>query len=169
VPRSGWFVIGVVTGPFGLRGEVKVHPLTDLPERYREGLCCSVGRDPVTASDMRVTAVRWHKGRAVVRFAGVDDREAAEALRGCELFLPDSERANLPADTYYDDDLVGLEVYTEDGRFLGTLDRVLHYAANDVYEAGGILIPAVKHVVTRVDLPAGRITIRPIPGLLEGE
>ncbi|MEP0765641.1 MAG: 16S rRNA processing protein RimM [Fimbriimonadia bacterium] len=167
--RTGWFVIGQIVAPFGLRGEAKVECLTDLPERYEKGLRCWVGRHPSTAHEMRVDRVRWHKGRVLVKFQGVDRVEDVEPLRGMELFLPDSERADLPPGVYYDDDLIGLPVWTDDGRLLGSLEHIHHNAANDVYEVAGILIPVVKHVVTQIDLEGGRIVIHPIPGLLDDD
>ena len=162
-------MIGQIVAPFGLRGEAKVECLTDLPERYVAGLRCWVGRSPSTAHEMRVASVRWHKGRVLVKFEGVDRVEDVETMRGMELFLPDSERANLPPGHYYDDDLIGLPVWTDDGRLLGNLEHIHHNAANDVYEVAGILIPVVKHVVTKIDLESGRIVIHPIPGLLDNE
>ncbi|GMV36493.1 MAG: ribosome maturation factor RimM [Fimbriimonadales bacterium] len=160
-------MIGQIVAPFGLRGEAKVECLTDLPERYEPGLRCWVGRNPSTAHEMRVATARWHKGRVLVKFEGVESVEDVEPLRGMELFLPDSERANLPPDHYYDDDLIGLPVWTDDGRLLGNLEHIHHNAANDVYEVAGILIPVVKHIVTQIDLKGGRIVIHPIPGLLD--
>lgn len=165
--RTGWFVIGVVAGPFGIKGEAKVHCLTDLPERYKKGLRVLVGPSPEEAREMKVAAVRWHKGMALVKFEGLETISEAEGLRGYDLFLPDSERAELPEGQYYDDDLLGLEVVTDDGRSLGPLRSIVHNAANDLYEAGGVLIPAVSEFVRSVDLAKRQIVIHSIPGLLD--
>lgn len=154
-------------GPFGLRGEARVHCLTDFPERFKKGLRVHMGKSLEDSREVRVESVRWHKGMALVKFEGMDFIDDIEPLHGLELILPDSERQNLPEGQYYDEDLIGLEVVTDDGRSLGPLVKIHHYAANDVFEAGGVLIPAVQHVVTEVDLRGKKIVIHPIPGLLD--
>ncbi len=167
MPRTGWFVIGVVVGPFGIKGEAKVEPLTDFPERFKNGLRCWGGKRQETSTPMEIDAIRWHKGQALVKFKGVETVDDVERLRGFDLFLPDTERMELEEGAYYDDDLIGISVYTDAGVLLGTLDNIIHSGANDVYEVGRFLIPAVKEIVTEVNLETGRMTIHPIPGLLD--
>jgi 16S rRNA processing protein RimM len=165
--RAERVVIGEIVAPFGHRGEVKVYPHTDVPERLvRMKEVALVGPD---GAERRYPIVRsrLHKNVAIMQLEGVADMNAAEALRGFKAVVAREERAPLPKDTFYMDDLAGLQVRTEEGRILGEIVQVLKTPANDVYDLGNLLIPAIKDVVVRVDLEAGTMTIRPIPGLLD--
>jgi len=176
VTRRGHVVLGRVTAPHGIRGELRVVPTTDFPERLsrlRHALMISGGGAPV-----RVTVVRArsHKRFVLLKIEGCDSLEAAERFRGCELAVPRSEAAPLPEGSYYVFDIVGLEARTEGGTPLGRVSEVLHTPANDVYVVsddeglrGGreLLIPAIREVVVDIDLEGGTLTIRPLPGMLD--
>ena len=119
---------------------------------------------------------RPHQGQMLVQFAETNDREAAEALRGLWIFIPESEAVTLEADTYYIHDIVGLAVQTEAGQLLGTVEEVLATGANDVYviKTPGetpreILLPAIAEVVKEIDLATGVMTVTLLPGLLDEE
>ena len=152
-------VIGTITAPFGLRGEVKVRLETDYPERYYDldevGLRSPDGRSEV----LKVEGVRFHKKAALVKFQGCGDIDAAEKLRGWDLVVPQCETVDLPENAYFIHDLVGLRVYTVDGRELGELTEVLRGPANDAYVVGDTLIPALKSVVREVDIAGRRMVV----------
>lgn len=162
--------VGRVVSPHGIAGEVRVEPETDYPERF-----LTRGRfylDGPTPRWARVEGVRFHKGLPMVKFAGCDDRNAAESLRGYRLLVPTAEVPSLPEGTYYHFELVGLQVETEAGEPLGPLERVLSTGANDVFvlraaDGREILIPATREVVRAIDLAGRRLVIRVLPGLLE--
>lgn len=161
-----WTVlIGRVSKPHGLDGEVSVIALTDRLERFANlewvGVFPPRGR-PWRA---KVQAFRPVKGRAHLTLEGVDDRSAAESLRGAELRIRPDMRYELEEDEYWVDDLVGMAVLTDDGRPLGTVREVLSLPANDVYVTEYCLIPAIKDVLVSVDLELKTITVRPMPGL----
>ncbi len=169
--------VGQVTAPHGHRGEVRVYPLCDRPERLaqlrevslhwpREGR-----RQPA-----RVESARPHRGMAVVKLQGVDDMNGAEALRGAYLEVAREEVPPLPPGRYYVFQIVGLAVYTTDGQHLGTVVDVLDLPANDVYVvrpegrgARDLLVPALRQVVREIDVAGGRMVIEPLPGLLDPE
>lgn len=161
--------VGQIVGVFGVRGEVKVMPLTDVPERFkslrRVFLVCGEN-SPRKAT---VRAARAHKHGFVVRLAEAEDPEQAEALRGCYLMVPRSERVPLPEGQFYIDDLLGFRVVTESGQDLGTIQNVIQNPANDVYQTDVAMIPALKEVVVKVDLEAGEMVVRPPEGLLDPE
>ena len=167
-PSAPLVTVGEVVGPFGHRGEIKVYPYTDFPERLVD-LQVAVLRDPRGGPDRRypVLRARLHKNIAVMQLEGVSTMDDAEALRGRHLVVPPAERYPLPGGTFYVDDLIGLRVRTEAGREVGTIRQVLKGPANDVYDLGDHLIPAVREVVRRVDLDEGVMVIHPIPGLLD--
>lgn len=163
--------MGRVAGPHGLRGELRVVPLSDFPERFRRrGFLWIEGE----GAARRVEWVRFHGGLVLVKLEGVADRAAAEELRGRYLAVPSAELPPLPPGTYYHHQLLGLPAVTEDGRELGRVADILRTGANDVYvvrpAAGGRphLIPALASVVT-VDLERGIVLVRPPAGLLEGD
>ena len=158
-------VVGRVTGVWGLKGHVKVESLTDNPDRFRPGARLLAGPRECLCEDAR------RQGRAlVVKLHGVDTREEAADLRGAILEIPTGDAPPLPDGTYYHHQVLGLEVWTSEGCFLGRIVEILETGGNDVYvvhgPGGEALIPAIADVVVSLDLGVGRITIEPMPGLL---
>lgn len=165
-------VIGEIVRPHGLRGEVRVVPHTDRPERF-EGLVECVLWDP--ASDgravRRVTGAR-RQGDAVLLFLeGCESVDAATALVGRVIALPRAEALPPPPGHVYPWQLVGCQVLTDDGRTVGELSGIELSPAHDLWvvrdAAGEHLIPAVAEIVVDVDVDARRVVIRPPEGLLE--
>lgn len=161
-------LVGEIAAPFGIRGEVKLLPLLARPELLVEVPAVQIEWPDGRRESRRVLALRHHQQALLVRFDGVD-RNGAEALRGAQLYLPTSAFPPLGPDEYYQWQLLGLQVVTEAGRDLGTIERVHFYPANDVYETPVALIPAVADFVVSVDLEAGRLTVRDVPGLRKDE
>lgn len=170
--RPNWVTIGVITAPQGVRGAVRVLPLTDFPDRFH-GLRRVFSRVGEERTERRVEWVKRHpRGLILLKFDGINDRNAAEALRGVELQVPREEAAPLPEGAFYVFDLVGSEVQLPSGERIGELFDVLTTAANDVYvvrreDGKEVLIPAVRHVVKAIDTEARRIVVDPIPGMLD--
>ncbi len=156
----------------GVRGEVRIKPLTDFPDRLLE--TAELYTDNAPDGGLRrytVEAARRHgKGMYVLKLAGVDDRDAAEALRRKEVRVAREDAVPLPEGSYYVFELVGATVYTSDGDVLGTLVDVITTGANDVYEVRDergkeVLIPALRDVVRRIDPESGTIVVDLPPGL----
>jgi len=165
-------VIGEITRPHGLRGEMRVTPLTDRPERFEEVRDCIVwdqARD--TREPRRVTGARRQGTAVLLSLAGCETPEAAGALIGCLVALPEAEAMPLPAGQFYPWQLEGCRVLTDDGREVGRVLRVEQSSAQDLWVVGDgareRLIPAVAEIVLEVDLAGGRVVIRPPEGLLE--
>jgi len=162
-------VIGRIGRAHGVRGDLFVEPMTDEPDhRYSSG-------SVLTASDntsLTVATSKWHSGRFVVHFAGVDDRDAAETLRGLTLSIDvDPSQSPQDPDEFYDHQLVGLNVVLADGTFVGTIGEVIHLPSQDlltVLREGDTeaLIPFVTEFVPDIDLATKTVTITPPPGLL---
>lgn len=118
-----------------------------------------------------ISAVRPHKGRLLVLFEEITDRNGAEALRGSLLSILASHAAPAEEGRYYAHQLEGLRVVDEAGADLGVMTAVLENPANDLWvvRAGNrdVLVPAVKEIVRDVDLEHGRIVLRPVPGLFD--
>lgn len=165
-----WVAVGEVAAPFGMRGELKVRPLTDFPERFARTAMLYAGEDH---TPLAVETARIHGPLVVLRLAGIATVEAAEALRGETLWIPASELMPLPQDSYYLHDLVGLRVRHVDGRALGVVADVLTGVGNDLLlvrdPQTGVeaLLPAVKEFIKRVDVAGGELLVEPVPGLFD--
>lgn len=161
-----FLVAGHIRAPHGVKGELRVQVLTDFPERFQPGAEVWVGDFP---QPFRVERARFTDDIVRLRLAGVGDRTAAEALRGLDIRVPRGEAMPLPEGTFYIHDIVGLEVWTEEGERLGEVSEVMSLPANDVYvvdsEQGEILLPAIRDVILDIDIETGRLTVRMLPGL----
>jgi 16S rRNA processing protein RimM len=143
--------------------------MTDEPDhRYADGTVLMTSDN----TTLTVATSKWHSGRFVVHFAGVDDRNAAEALRGQTLTI-EVDPAELPEDPdeFYDHQLVGLKVVLEDGSLIGVIGEVIHLPSQDLLSVKRegdteVLIPFVMEFVPDIDLDSKTVTITPPPGLL---
>lgn len=171
-PQVGYIAVGRVVAPHGIRGEVKVEPLTDFPERFKKGAKVFLGQAVESGEVVptEIAAARPHQGRWLVLFANVKDRDAAEALRDQYVLIPEADAMPLGEHENYAHDLIGLEVVTNDGTALGRLVEILFTPANDVYilrgPQGETLIPATREVVLSVDLASKRMIVALPEGLL---
>ena len=163
--------IGEIVAPYGLRGELRVQPHTDFPDRFATLEQVWISSTEGAPRQYRLRSARLHaaRGQVVLSLTGVDGRVAAEQLRGALVQIPDEQAVELPADTYFEHDILGLEVVTTEGEALGKITDILHTGANDVYVTPRCLIPAIEAVVQEVDLEAGRMLIVAIPGLLDDD
>jgi 16S rRNA processing protein RimM len=168
-------VVGRIGRPHGLRGEVRVEVMTDFPERrFAPGSRLLAGdHDGPGLAVLEVGSVRPHGSVLLVRFQSVASRESAAQLNGLRVWIPLEEAAPLAADAYYEHELVGCAVATADGAPIGRVTGLLETGAADVLyvldEATQRerLVPLIGAVVLDVDLAARRITIDPLPGLLD--
>ena len=157
--------IGKITAAVGIKGEVRVYPYTDVPERFKQAR-----EILVNGRSLKVESARVMKNMAVIKLAGVNDRNAAEALQNTDLFIERSKLWKMPEDTYFNDDLIGCTVLREDGTTLGTLTEVVANPGHDLYEISkedgkSFLLPAVKEFVVKVDIEARQVTVHLIEGL----
>lgn len=171
--RPSEVAVARLIGPHGLRGEVEAKILGDSPERITPGRRFCLSPETTGSRELVVEGVRSKKDRLLLKFAGIEDRDAAASIRGLLLTVPLSELPTLEENKYYHFDLIGLRVVTADGGELGTVEEIIETGANDVYVVRGagkeVLIPAIKSVVVDIDLARGRMTVEPMPGLIPGE
>lgn len=164
--------IGKITGVHGIRGEVKLTPYGELVEFPWASVYITGG---VVKKKVKVVRARKHKGFFLVELEGFPTRNDAEGLVGLELSVERDELPELPEDEFYYYDLIGMDVYTEDGGLLGTVRGIIHTGSNDVFEVKGdkgeVLIPAIEEVVLEMDIENKKMTVRLMEGLLpqEGE
>jgi 16S rRNA processing protein RimM len=165
-------VVGQVLRPHGLRGELKVLPLTDRTERFekirRYHFQANTGQQ---GEWINLVQFRWQGKYLIMKFEGIESYESAEKYRDTFLEIPRNTCAPLEDDQYYVADLIGLHVRTSDGLSVGTLKEVLQETAQDIYvvHAGSkdVLIPAVRQFIKQIDLDRGEMVVEPIEGLLE--
>lgn len=152
-------VIGRVTAPFGTRGEVRVRPETDFPQRFGEleEVCLELPDGEERRA--RVRKARVTPKGVLVSFEGYGDRDRADALRGAWVKVKPSMAVPLPEGSYYVHQILGLRAVTEDGRDLGEIVEVIRSGANDVYATPSAMIPATREVVREIDLEGGRIVV----------
>ncbi|MGI6648173.1 MAG: ribosome maturation factor RimM [Bacillota bacterium] len=163
--------IGQVTTTHGVYGELRVLPLTDFPERFSrlQQVVASLNGEQIS---LEVESARTFKQFVLLKFVGINDCEQAIKLKNALLQVPSSELMPLPEGHYYIFQIVGLSVYTVDGRYLGRIKEVFRTGSNDVYQVVGeqskeVLVPALREVVEQIDLEQQRVIIRPLPGMLE--
>ncbi len=152
-------VIGQVTAPFGLQGEVRVRPETDFPARFQKlkKVCLEWpdGKERIyTVSRARVTP----KG-VLLGLKECTNPGEAESLRGAWIKVKQSMAVKLPPDSYWLHDLIGLQVVSESGEELGEVSEVIRTPGNDVYVTPKAMIPAVRAVVKQVDLVKRRMVV----------
>ena len=163
------FQFGTVIGTHGLRGDLKVRPLTPGGDALREATAIVLRRGE-SAETYRLRKASVHKGNLLVRLEGLEDIESAEPLVGSEVLLPYNQLGELSEDEYYWHELQGMVV--TDGRCgdLGTIDDILTTAAHDIYVVNGprgeVLIPAVDEFITEVDMTHHRMKVDLPEGLV---
>jgi len=144
---------------------MKCDPTTSGRSVFQAGAELEAERDG-TRFPLRLTAVRPHMGRLLIRAERVDDADAAKALAGAILLAP-RERLEVGAEEYLDTDLAGCRVLGLDGTEYGLVDAVEHYPASDMLAIGKTLVPMVAAIVREIDIAARRIVIDPPAGLFD--
>ena len=165
------FQVGAIASVHGIKGEVKVFPTTDEPEKFKK-LKKVVLKTEKEEREMHLKSARFFKNMVIVKFAEIESPEEAQKYRGATLWIAREQAVPLEKNEYYQADLIGLSVVTEDGKELGTLTDVLETGANDVYEITlqdkrRVLFPAIRDCIKDVDLETGRVTVHVMEGLLD--
>lgn len=188
--------IGVITTSHGLKGEVKVYPTTDSPDRFNE-VKRVVLMTPKGQIETEITGARFFKNLAIVKFAAFDDVEQVKNLHNTDIMVYREDAQPLEEGEYYIADLLGCRVYAEAdrtdgsaadgenkpqaGMFLGVLKDVLQTGANDVYivdvatgddpslgdKTGELLLPVIPDCIKKVDIEQGEIIVHLMPGLTD--
>ncbi|MEV8308991.1 ribosome maturation factor RimM [Streptomyces flavidovirens] len=165
-------VVARIGRAHGIKGEVTVEVRTDEPE-LRLGPGAVLATDPASVGPLTVETGRVHSGRLLLRFAGVKDRTAAEALRNT-LLIAEVDPAAIPEDPeeFYDHQLMDLDVVLADGTEIGRITEITHLPSQDLFivkrpDGSEVMIPFVEEIVTEIDLEEQRAVITPPPGLID--
>ncbi|MFF4169288.1 ribosome maturation factor RimM [Streptomyces sp. NPDC001744] len=165
-------VVGRIGRAHGIKGEVTVEVRTDEPE-LRLGPGAVLLTDPAPTGPLTIESGRVHSGRLLLRFEGVRDRNAAEALRNTLLIAEvDPEEVPEEEDEYYDHQLIDLDVVLTDGTEIGRITEISHLPSQDLFiverpDGTELMIPFVTEIVTEIDLEDQRAVIDPPPGLID--
>ncbi|SHK12065.1 ribosome maturation factor RimM [Tepidibacter formicigenes] len=164
-----YFKVGQIVNTQGLKGEMRVYPLTDYKERFEELDWVYIGDDLETKYE--IEKVRYKNNLAVLKIKGIDNVNEVEKLRNRYLKVPRENARKLEEDEYFIADLIGLKSFTLSGDYIGILEDVIQTGANDVYvikneEGKEFLIPAVKKFVPEINMEDKKIIIDPIEGMI---
>lgn len=165
-----YFEVGQIVNTNGLKGLLKINPFTDDITRF-ERLKTIFIEHKKELLEFEIESVRYQKKQVLLKLKGIDTIEEAEKYREDYLKINRNKEEKLPEDTYYIVDLIGLDIYTENGELLGKLDDVFSTGSNDVYvvkngEGKQILLPAISDVIKNIDLEQKKIVVNLIEGLL---
>lgn len=170
------YQVGAITQTHGIRGEVKVFPMTDDVSRFKnmKELILDTGKEQIV---LEVTSARPQKNLVILKFKGIDNINDVEKYKGCGLFVTKENRVKCKKDEYFIADLIGLRAIDEEGENFGTISDVIQTGANDVYvvttkQGEEVMIPAIKDCILEVsveeqDGQAGYVRIHLLPGLLD--
>ncbi len=161
--------IGRIVRSHGLTGRVKALSYIESPETLQGISGLFVGRSAGEAVFLPLVAAQIGKGFFILQLGGVDDRDAAERLRGSSVWISSEKIVKLPVGEYYWSEIIGLQVLTEEDQILGRIEAVFPTGSNDVYVCRGggreILLPAIEEVVRKIDTDRGVMVVRLLKGL----
>jgi 16S rRNA processing protein RimM len=160
--------IGRIVRSHGLAGRLKMLSYLESPEALRDLSGLFVGRSVPGAVLFPLVAVQIGKDSVILKLQGIEDRDAAERLRGCSVWMPSEKMKKLPDGEYYWREIIGLQVLTEEDEILGRIETVFPTGSNDVYVCRGggreILLPAIEEVVRKIDTDRKVMVVRLLKG-----
>ncbi len=163
--------VGAIAQTHGIRGEVKVFPMTDDVRRFQKlkEIILDTGREKMT---LEIEGVKYFKKFVILKFKGIDNINDIERYKGKALYVTRENAVKLGRDEYFIADLIDLEVYDEDGNYLGVLTNVIETGANDVYEVRfedgrEVLLPAIKQCILDIDMENRKMKVHIMDGLLD--
>lgn len=162
--------IGQIVNTFGVKGMVKVNPFTDDITRFdklKKVYICK----KASMEEVEIEEVKYHKNMVLLKIKGINDMNQAEKCKGLYLKIHRKDAIKLPKDTYFIADLLGLEVYTDEGVLLGKVDDIYNTGSNDIYVVKDnlgkqILLPGTKEVLKEISLEKEKIVVHLIKGLI---
>ncbi|MBS3995524.1 MAG: 16S rRNA processing protein RimM [Alkaliphilus sp.] len=164
--------VGKIVNTQGIKGELRVYPLTDYKERFEELEWVYI--EGIDNQKFHIENIKYKNNLAILKFENIDNINQAEEYKGKYLLIDREYARKLPEDTYFIVDLIGVEIHTMQGEKIGVLDNIIQSGGNDIYEIISVkddrkkfLIPAVAEFVKKVDIKNKRIYVDLIEGLIE--
>ncbi len=169
-PDRNYVAIGYIVRTHGIKGDVKVSQLSDNPDRFADLKEIFIITKDGARQESCIKKVMPVKGGLIISLASCTTVSDAEGLVGSYIAVPEDEVPGLGKDTYYHYEIIGMDVFTTDGRCLGKIEDIISTGSNDVYlvkdDNHEYLIPAIRDVVKDVDIKGKRMVILPMEGLL---
>lgn len=165
-----YFEVGQIVNTFGVKGFLKVKPFTDDVERFEELKKVYICKKE-KLEEVEIEEVKYHKDMVLLKVKGIDDMNEAEKVKGLYLKIDRKNAKKLPKDTYFIADLLGLDVYSDEGKHLGKVDDIYPTGANDVYVIKDkmgkqLLLPGISDVIKEIDLENEKIIVHLLKGLI---
>ena len=162
--------VGVISSTHGVRGEVKVFPTTDDVKRFKKlkKVILDTGKEQLP---LEIEGVKFFKQFVILKFRGIDNINDIEKYKGKSLLVDREHAVKLKKDEYYIADMIGMDVFTEEGELFGALKDVMETGANDVYiiemtDGKEVLVPAIKQCILDVDIENRKMVIHLLEGLV---
>ena len=162
--------VGVMSSTHGVRGEVKVFPTTDDVKRFKKlkKVILDTGKEQLP---LEIEGVKFFKQFVILKFRGIDNINDIEKYKGKRLLVDREHAVKLKKDEYFIADMIGMDVFTEDGELFGALKDVMETGANDVYiiemsDGKEVLVPAIKQCILDVDIENRKMVIHLLEGLV---
>jgi len=169
--EDGLLVIGKIVSTHGIKGKLRVNSYAESPAIFTSQKFFYVKDEKGNFKRYEITNVEPHKNVILVELDGISSIDEAEKLIGTSIFIEKSKLLPLSEDEYYWFEIIGLKVFTDEGAFLGKVERILQTGSNDVYvirnKKKECLIPAIADVVTNIDVIKKTMIIHPLEGLFE--
>ena len=162
--------VGVMSSTHGVRGEVKVFPTTDDVKRFKKlkKVILDTGKEQLP---LEIEGVKFFKQFVILKFRGIDNINDIEKYKGKSLLVDREHAVKLKKDEYFIADMIGMDVFTEEGELFGALKDVMETGANDVYiiemtDGKEVLVPAIKQCILDVDIENRKMVIHLLEGLV---
>ena len=143
--------VGKFVNTFGIKGEIKVFPEVEYFDRLRKIY--------IDSNEYEVSKMRVQKNVYIVKLKNIDDINLIEQYKGQDITINESDKPKPKEGKYYKEDLIGMDVITDDGKNLGKLDDIFNTGANDIYQVGEILLPAIDDVIKQIDKKNNKIIV----------
>lgn len=158
--------IGKIVNTYGIKGQLKIVPYTDNIKRFEK-----LKKIYINEKEYLIENVKYIKNIVILKLQGINTIEQAEEYRNLYIYIDKKDAIKLPKDTYFIRDLIGIEVYTNDGEKLGRIDDIFKTGSNDVYVVRNslgkqILLPAISSVIEKIDLENKKVIVNLIKGLI---
>lgn len=162
--------LGQIVNVRGLKGEVKVNSFTDDNTKFERLPKVFIKRNKGDLEERKIEKVSYNKNQVIIKFVGINTIDEAEKLRNSFILVDRDDLGSLPEGIYYIADLIGLDVFTEEGELLGKVDDIYNTGANDIYVIKDDLgkqrlLPGIKDVIKKVNIEEGKIIVNLIEGL----
>ncbi len=162
-------IVGKIINTHGIKGQMKIYPLTDNVERFKKLETAYLGQEKLKVS---IDKVDFFKNLVILKFKEFDNINEVLKFKDSDLFIDDKDRVVLPENHFFIYDLLGIDVYDMEDKFIGTIKDVIQGPSNDIYLIKSIddkefLIPAVKEFIKLVDIERKKMSIDPIEGMIQ--